>query len=90
MELDDIKPNEPVLMTAGLQRLFKAAGCSPTSCHACRSNIEPGMHFKLVPHGSPPRMTKCAACRAVRRNCWRGIKGPLPIIAELAEICVTR
>ena len=50
MELDDIKPNKPVLMTAGLQRLFKAAGCSPTACHACGDKIMVGETFKLVTH----------------------------------------
>ena len=50
MELDDIKPDEPILMTVRLQRLFKVAGCSPTSCHACGDTIKVGETFKLVTH----------------------------------------
>ena len=50
MELDDINPNEVILMSVGLQRLFKVAGCSPTSCHACGDTIKVGETFKLLTH----------------------------------------
>ena len=51
--LDDIKPNQELVMTESLIRLFRAAGCHPTLCHACSTRILGGAKFKLVPHTKP-------------------------------------
>lgn len=53
MKLDDIKADESVTMTAGLIRLFAAAGCNPTLCHACGHKLIEGSVFKLVSHTKP-------------------------------------
>lgn len=51
--LDDINPNQELVMTESLIRLFRAAGCHPTLCHACGTRILGGANFKLVPHTKP-------------------------------------
>jgi hypothetical protein len=53
VNLDDIKAGETVVMTEGLVRLFRAAGCSPTRCHACSVELPAGSVFKLVAHTKP-------------------------------------
>ena len=76
MTLDKIKANEEQEMTANLLRLFKAAGCSPTVCHACQRRIKVGMQFKLIPHKKYDQGTmtdemccdRCAAPELVRRD----------------------
>jgi hypothetical protein len=50
MSLDDLPAGADTVMTKGLARLFKAAGCYPQSCHACKKEIQTGDVFKLVPH----------------------------------------
>ncbi len=50
MSLDKIKASVDTVMTPELVRLFKAAGCSPTCCHACLKTIRSGQTFKLLPH----------------------------------------
>lgn len=69
MSLDDIDPSTDTVMTAGLLRLFKVAGCDPTRCHACTRLIKEGQIFKLVPHTRPDREVMrdemcCAKCGA--------------------------
>lgn len=49
-KLDAIAAHTETTMTPELVRLFKAAGCSPTLCHACQRRIKSGMTFKLVAH----------------------------------------
>ena len=60
MTLDDIKPSEDVVMTDALRRVFAAAGCKPTVCHACSRKIEVGDSFKLVPHLRKPAKASIA------------------------------
>ena len=62
MNLDDINANEPVTMTADLVRLFRAAGCSPTACHACGKKLLVGHVFKLVPHTKPGQAASDEMC----------------------------
>lgn len=52
-DLNDILAGVDILMTPALTRLFKAAGCSPTQCHACGGKIKDGQPFKLVTHRKP-------------------------------------
>ena len=48
VKIDDILVGVDTVMTEGLTRLFKSAGCSPTICHACATTIDVGRTFKLV------------------------------------------
>ena len=48
MEIDDILAGTDTIMTAEIVRLFAAAGCSPTICHACATTIDVGHTFKLA------------------------------------------
>ena len=48
MKIDDILAGSDTAMTKELVRLFAAAGCSPTACHACGKEIKVGASFKLV------------------------------------------
>lgn len=50
MNLDDIKASADTVMTKELIRMFASAGCKPTVCHACLTEIKVGDIFKLVPH----------------------------------------
>lgn len=47
MTLDDIPPDETLIMTAQMYRLFKLAGCEP-NCHCCNDPINIGELFKLA------------------------------------------
>ena len=49
-DLNNIEASQDTLMTEELIRIFKSAGCSPTWCHACDTEIKAGEIFKLVPH----------------------------------------
>lgn len=51
--LEEIKPSKDTVMTTELIRIFAAAGCAPTLCHACGTVIPVGAIFKLVPHRKP-------------------------------------
>ena len=55
MTLAEIGANADCRMTADLIRLFRAAGCTPTLCHACGRRLLAGAVFKLVPHQKPGR-----------------------------------
>lgn len=70
MTLDEIKADEPVTMTAGLVRLFAAAGCKPTVCHACERRIKAGMIFRLVAHKGTDEMCcdRCGAPELLKRD----------------------
>ena len=46
-EIDQIPADQTVVMTATLERAFKAAGCDPT-CHCCQAEITIGEAFKLA------------------------------------------
>lgn len=61
MDIDEIDANIDIVMTSGLMRLFEAAGCEPTECHACLKYIDEGDIFKLVPHEGNDEMC-CAKC----------------------------
>lgn len=59
--IDDIVAGADTVMTAALKRLFKAADCDPTSCHACTRDINEGEVFKLVEHKGEDEMC-CHRC----------------------------
>lgn len=73
MTLDKIEASADVVMTAELKRLFAAAGCDPTVCHACGKAIKVGTTFKLVPHNGTDEMccAKCGEPELVRRDARR-------------------
>lgn len=74
--IDDIVAGADTVMTASLKRLFKAAGCDPTSCHACTSDINEGEVFKLVSHKGTDEM--CCAKHGLKDLKARDKKKPVP------------
>ncbi len=59
-EIDDIPADEEVVLTATLDRMFKAAGCDPT-CHCCENALDIGDTFKLACVDVDDQML-CANC----------------------------
>ncbi len=47
MNVEDIKPDEIVVLTEEMRRVFVAAGCEP-ECHACFKRLNLGVSFKLA------------------------------------------
>lgn len=93
MTLDDIQASADTVMTAELLRLFRYAGCDPTTCHACQKRIKDGDTFKLVPHLKPGAKStdemccsKCGEPELIKRDaCKAKAKAKAKAEAEAAR-----